>query len=212
MDPNVVAAIIGGASGLGGAIIGGVIAARATNKSTNQANAYALQMQQAAQNATVRGVLLGIRAEITTLWDIYTAEFGAVFEQLNDGEAFLYHYPLYQNYFSVYESNAPLFGQILDDELRKSIVTTYLKGRGLIDSHLYNNQLIEKYNALQRLRDDTGSARYTALIDAELAGLNQYGTFMKQSYFEMKALVSDLTERIDAHVRLMEGTSNRLLT
>lgn len=107
MDPNVVAAIIGGASGLGGAIIGGVIAARATNRSTKQANAHALQMHQAAQNAMVRGVLLGIRAEITTLWEIYTTEFGSVFEQLNDGDAFFYHYPLHQNYFSVYESNAP---------------------------------------------------------------------------------------------------------
>lgn len=211
MDPNVVAAIIGGASGFGGAIIGGFIAARATNKSTKQANAHALQMQYAAQRATVQGVLLGLRAEIVTLWEIYTAEFGSVLEQLNDGEAFLYHYPLHQNYFSVYESNAPLFGQIPDDAVRKAIVTTYLKGRGLIDSHLYNNHLIEKYGALQQLRDDTVSARYNAQIDAALANLNEYGTFIKQSYFEMKALVSDLTEKIDAHIGLMEGTSNRIL-
>lgn len=74
MDPNVVAAIIGGLSGLGGAIIGGIIVARATNRATKQANTHALQMHQAAQNATVRGVLLGIRAEITTLGEIYTAE------------------------------------------------------------------------------------------------------------------------------------------
>ena len=211
MDPNIVAAIIGGASGLGGAIVGGVIAARATNKSTREANAHALQMQQASQSATVRGVLLGLRAEISTLWNIYVAEFGPVLEQLPDGEAFWYHYPLHQNYFSVYESNAPLFGQIPEDDIRTAIVTTYLKGRGLIDSHLYNNHLLEKHGDLQRIRDETGSARYNGQIDASLANLNEYGTSIKQSYFEMKDLVADLTKQIDACVRLMEGQSNKLL-
>jgi len=211
MDPNILAAIIGGASGVVGGVVGGVIAARATQKSTREANAHALQMQHAAQSATVRGVLLGIRAEIVTLWDIYAAEFGVVLEELSDGEAFWYHYPLHQNYFSVYESNAPLLGQIPDDSIRNAIVTTYLKGRGLIDSHLYNNQLLEKHGALQRVRDETGSAKYAEQIDASLANLNEYGTFIKQSYFEMKVLVSDLTERIDAGVRLMEGQTNKLL-
>ncbi len=46
MDPNVLVAIIGGATGFGGAIIGDFIAARATNKSTKQANTHAQQMQQ----------------------------------------------------------------------------------------------------------------------------------------------------------------------
>jgi hypothetical protein len=212
MDPNVVAAIIGGTSGLGGAIIGGLIAARATNKATKEANTHALRMQQTAQNAIVRGVLMGIRAEITTLWRIYTSQFGTIFEQLNDGEALFYHYPLHQNYFSVYESNAPVFGQIPDDDVRKAIVTTYLRAHGVIDSHHCNNQMIEKYGALQRLRDETKSSRYNGQIDAELASLKEYGRFMKQNYFEMKALVRDLTQKIDAHLQLTEGASSRLLT
>lgn len=75
MDPNVLAAIIGAVSGLGGAIIGGFIAARATNKSTRQANEHNLKLQEINQRATLNGVLLGIRAEIETLWEIYSAEF-----------------------------------------------------------------------------------------------------------------------------------------
>jgi hypothetical protein len=160
--------------------------------------------------ATVHGVLLGIRAEIVTLWEIYSGEFGSILEELKDGEAFLYHYPLHQNYFSVYESNAPFFGQIPDDQLRKAIVTTYLKGRGLIDSHLYNNQLIEKYGELQRLREETGSARYNLQIDAALENLNGYAKFLKDSYFEMRTLVAGLTQRIDDHVRLTESAPDNV--
>jgi hypothetical protein len=205
MDPNIFAAIIGGVSGLGGAIIGGVIAARATNRATKQANDHALLLQQTAQTAIVHGVLLGIRAEIVTLWEIYSSEFGKILEELGDGQAFVYHYPLYQNYFTVYESNAPLFGQIPDDQLRKAIVTTYLKARGLIDAHLYNNHLIEKCNELQRVRDETGSARYNGQIDAALANLSGYANSLKEAYFEMKTLVGDLTRQIDDCVRLNEG-------
>jgi hypothetical protein len=210
MDPNILAAIIGGVSGLGGAIIGGVIAARATNQATKQANDHALRLQQAAQTAIVRGVLLGIRAEIVTLWEIYTVEFGNILEELGDNEAFLYHYPLYQNYFTVYESNAPYFGQIPDDQLRKAIVTTYLKGRAIIDSHLYNNHLIEKYNELQRVREETGSARYNGQIDAALADLNGYSNSLKETYFEMKTLVGDLTRRIDDYVRINKGAPSSI--
>jgi hypothetical protein len=210
MDPNILAAIIGGVSGLGGAIVGGVIAARATNRATKQANDHALRLQQTAQTAIVHGVLLGIRAEIVTLWEIYTAEFGNILEELGDNEAFLYHYPLYQNYFTVYESNAPYFGQIPDDQLRKAIVTTYLKGRAIIDSHLYNNHLIEKYNELQRVREETGSARYNGQIDAALADLSGYSNSLKETYFEMKTLVGDLTRRIDDYVRLNEGAPSSI--
>src|SRR5256885_15888904 len=108
MDPNVLSAV----SGLGGALIGGGLAAWATIKATKRANEHSLRLQQQAQETTIQGVLLGLRAEITTLWEIYSKEFGPVLEELKAGEEFSYIYPLYQNYFTVYESNASLFGQI----------------------------------------------------------------------------------------------------
>src|SRR5712692_3255191 len=134
MNPTLLAAIIGGGTALVAAIIGGMITARATTKATQRANEHTLRLEQQKHDDAVRGVLLGLRAEISTLWDIYSTEFGAVIEQLPEGEEFSYIYPLYQNYFTVYESNAHLFGHIPDDNLRQAIVATYLKARGLIDT------------------------------------------------------------------------------
>lgn len=200
MDPNVLSAVVGGVAGLGGAMIGGGLAAWATIKATKRANEHSLRLQIQAQEAAIQGVLLGLRAEISTLWETYSKEFGPIIEELQEGEEFDYIYPLFQHYFSVYESNASLFGQIPDDRLRKAIVTTYLKGRGLIDTHLYNNQLIERHRTLRRLRDETGNANLDPQINAALENLKGYSKSVRDNYFEMRALVTDLTNQIDNHV------------
>jgi hypothetical protein len=207
MDPNLIAALIGAASGLLGAIIGGVIAARATSIATRKANEHSLSLQESNQKAAIHGVLLGLRAEIETLWEIYSAEFGSALEELKEGEPFLYHYPLHQNYFTVYESNAALFGQIPDDKLRKTIITTYLRGRGLIDSHLYNNHLIEGHLRLQRLREETNNPVFDIQINVAMEELKAYARFLKEIYGELKPLVTDLTRQIDHTITLTGGTS-----
>lgn len=166
-----------------------------------------MRLQEASQKATIYGVPLGICAEIETLWEIYSAEFGKALEELKDNEAFFYHYPLHQNYFTVYESNAALFGQIPDDRLRKAIVTTHLRGRGLIDSHLYNDQLIESRLRLHRLREETGNPMFDIQMNAAMEELKADGKFLKENYLGMKALVNNLIGQIDDNVALIEGTS-----
>lgn len=104
MNPNIIAALIGGGTGLVGAIVGGIITARATSKATKRANDLALRLKQQEHDTVVRGVLLGLHAEISTLWRIYSNEFGEVIEELKEDEEFTHVYPLYQNYFTVYES------------------------------------------------------------------------------------------------------------
>lgn len=200
MNPNIVAALIGGGTGLVGAIVGGIITARATAKATKRANDLALRLKQQEHDTVVRGVLLGLHAEISTLWGIYSNEFGAVIEELKEGKEFTHIYPLYQNYFAVYESNASLFGQIPDDNLRKAIVTTYLRARGLIDTHLYINQLIEQQVTLRRLRDETGNINIDQQITTTSEDLRHHSKLVKANYFEMKTRVADLTEQIDRYL------------
>jgi hypothetical protein len=91
------------------------------------------------KNMTPSFSALGLRAEISTSWDFYVKQFGAIIEELPNGGPFDYMYGLYQSYFTVYESNASLLGQIPDDNLRQAIVATYAVARRLIDTHLLNN-------------------------------------------------------------------------
>jgi hypothetical protein len=60
-------------------------------------------------------------------------------------------YKLRQQYFNFYDSNAQYLGHVKDHELRTSIVRTYTLAKGLIDSHLINNDLLQQYNAISAL-------------------------------------------------------------
>lgn len=200
MNPNLLIAIISGGSALAGAIVGGLIAARATRKATEHANEHSLRLEQQRQEAVIQGVVLGIRAEISTSWDSYLKQFGAIIAELPDGEAFDYIYGLYQSYFTVYEANASLLGQIPDDNLRQSIVTTYAKARFLVDTHLHNNELVRRRDALEVLRDQTGNANLDAQISAASASLRANAKAVKDNYVEMKRLAPDLIGRIDEFV------------
>ena len=200
MNSNLLTAIISGGSALIGAIIGGLIAARATRQATVHATEHSLRLEQQKQNAVIEGVVLGLRAEISTSWDFYLNQFGDSVEALRDGEAFDRIYGLYQSYFTVYESNASLLGQIPDDTLRQAIVATYGKARALIDTHLHNNELIRRRDTLEALRDQTGNANLDAQIDAASVNLRSNGKAVKENYLEMKRRVPDLTARIDKFV------------
>ena len=80
------------------------------------------------------GILQAIHDEIETLWDNYMDGIGHHTEALADGQPLNIYYPVTQEYFTVYNTNAFFIGRIRDHDLRKLIVSTYSKARGLIDS------------------------------------------------------------------------------
>jgi hypothetical protein len=200
MNSNVVIAIITGGSALVGAVIGGLITAQATKRATAHANEHALRLERQKYDAFIYGVVLGFRAEISTSWDFYVKQFGAIIEELPGGEPFDYIYGLYLSYFTVYESNASLLGQIPDDNLRQAIVTTYAVARPLFDTHLLNNELIRRRDSLQAIRDETGSRNLDAQINAASTSFKGKVAAVKENYLEMKRLVPDLLKRIDKFV------------
>ncbi len=55
------------------------------------------------------------------------------------------YYPLTQDYFTVYQSNAHLIGEIQNEDLRGLIILTYSAAKGVVDSYRYNNHIVEKH-------------------------------------------------------------------
>jgi hypothetical protein len=117
------------------ALIGGVIVAVATLLATRQGFGYNRKMEKESRLVIIRGVLLAIRTELVVLWTIYREEIG---DDLDKSWNII---P--EKYFIVYESNCHLIGQIDDDGLRASIITSYLAARSLLNAHIHNNALIE---------------------------------------------------------------------
>lgn len=92
------------------------------------------------------GLLQGIHDEIETLWESYSTSIGAHTEALPDNSPMLMFWPITQDYFTIYNTNAFFIGKIKDHDLRKQIVATYAKARGLIDSFRMNNELCRSGN------------------------------------------------------------------
>ena len=180
LDSNVANTIITALASLVSALIGGVIAALATRKATERALKYSLTMEQANRYAVLRGVLLGIRTELELLLEIYRGEMESEIESLKAGQGVRVTLPIYQNVFTVYESNCSLIGQLEEDELRKSIIRTYLLAKSVVNAHTYNNKLIEEYEA--RVREGTSKLAK----DNAFRQIQDYGTQVKSAYEEAK--------------------------
>lgn len=80
-----------------------------------------LERQDAAlkEKEQIFGVLQGIHDEIETLWDSYLSTVGSHVESLREGNALMLYWPVTQDYFTIYNSNASLIGKISDHDLRK---------------------------------------------------------------------------------------------
>lgn len=128
--------IISVATNFAAALIGALIGAWATRSATIRAARLALEnervLQNSAQRTILRGALLGIRTEVEAIWTRYEAEVGRRVASLPDGEPLLVVYKVRQEYFTVYESNCALIGQIPHDPLREAIIGVYVQAKSLL--------------------------------------------------------------------------------
>jgi hypothetical protein len=164
---------------------------------------YGFELQQRELNRKLKGVLLGLKAEIKILFQVYNEEFGKAIENLNENEPFPHYYPITQhNQFVLYDGNSAYLGLIPDDDLRILIIKTYIKGRTIIETHLYNNQLLDKTDEARKLPPaDSDGMR---LLNIANQNLKEYGINIKNNYNEMKELFSSVMKRLDEQVKQLD--------
>jgi hypothetical protein len=149
LKPEVANTIITAVASLGSALVGGLIAAAATWKANNRALSHSLALQGETRRQTLRGVLLGIRDELEVVLEIYRSEMEPEMSNLKSGDGIWTTLPIYEKYFTVYESNCAFLGQIPDDELRKAIIRAYMTTKSLVNAHKLNNQMIANHKQLE---------------------------------------------------------------
>ena len=149
LKPEVANTIIVAVASLLSALLGGLIAARATKKATERALRESLVVQSDNRRQRLRGVILGIQAELEVIWETYRIEMEPDISNLKEGEGIWTTLPMYEEYFTVYESNCELIGQIPDDELRKAIIRAYMMAKSLVNAHKLNNQLIARHTEFE---------------------------------------------------------------
>lgn len=115
-----------------GAIIGGYIGARATSKAIDQSFRNDLKKREMERLENLRGLYNAIKSELEALWSRYSEGAGKEIESLVQDQPLLVYYPLTQDYFTVYQSNAHLIGEIDNEDLRALIILAYTAAKGVV--------------------------------------------------------------------------------
>ena len=166
-----------------GALVGGIFTLRATDKAIREERAKEIRREE----KEVQNMLDAIGVEIGTLWTFHMNRIGAIVENLPADGALEFYYPLTQDYFTVYNTNAAKIGQVKDAVLREAIVVCYNKCKKIVDGFKYNNELYVDY------RNTAVQAAVTsmpeALVRAKRQALVDYGQMAKADHMECKGYV-----------------------
>lgn len=178
---SVLGALIGGSLALAGAYLSHWLEVKRQN-------------QKEAEHLI--GLLQGFHDEVETIWESYHGSAGAQIEALPEGHPFLMYWPITQDYFTIYNTNAFFIGRIKDHDLRKAIIATYTKARGLIDSFRMNNDIVQKYEYAHLLFQETKNPVHQSNVNNYLQSLSRYAANLKRLHGELKVLSSDLLRRL----------------
>lgn len=148
--------------------------------------------QKEKDREIIQGVLQAIHDEMESLWDAYMDGAGHQLEALPDGQPLNMYWPITQEYFTVYNMNALFIGRIPDPDLRKLIVSSYSKARGLIDSYRLNNDLVQKHEHAYWVWQETKNEVHKATAAARYTAMVQYAAKLKKGHAEIKKQVQDL--------------------
>lgn len=210
MDNNT-AVLLAAAIGVIGSIIGGAIGGWFSLRSTDKAHRQQRERESDSRKAIVYGFLQAVHDEVETLWETYSASAGNQVEALGENLPLSISYPVTHDYFTVYNSNAFLLGQISDADLRKMIVVTYTKAKGLIDSYRMNNQLLQQYEYWHYLHQETQHAIHLGNAQAHWATLTKYANAMKRQHQEVKVNVTALLRTL-RKVGVLSNNSNTAIS
>ncbi|MBV8938610.1 MAG: hypothetical protein JO089_02060 [Alphaproteobacteria bacterium] len=179
--------LFGFASGLIGAAVGGVF----TLYAARQSIVASVVREQKQDEKEMQNMLEAMGVEMSTLWDFHMMRVGERVEQLRDGEALEFYYPLTQDYFTIYDTNASKIGLVKDPALRKAIVVCYNKCKKVVDGFKYNNELYRDYAQAASVPVDLPQQR--KLVEAKRGMLSEYAKIIRSDHFELKAYVEELT-------------------
>ena len=179
-------------SGLIGAVIGGILTGVFSIIAVNRTEKHNRDSQAEADSKILKGLLQALHDELESIFERYQETMGAHIESLPEEQPLLMYYPVMNDFFTVYNANAFLIGRIEDNDLRKSLVRTYVLAKGLVDSYRMNNELLSKFEHWDALFAETNNPVHQQHAQAQCDALVTYGTQLKKGHADVKKCVQDL--------------------
>lgn len=146
--------------GISAALVGAAIAGYFSLKAIDHSFEKQRELDGRDKEEKLKSLLTALDSELRTVWDLYMQRGGRILEELPPGQPLLIFYPIEQEYFVVYNSNASTIGSISDNKLRTRLIMTYTKAKGLIDSFKFNNSLLREYQDLLWTVDNPAYPRH----------------------------------------------------
>jgi hypothetical protein len=180
---------------LGGAVIAANAAYRNVNKSRFEQAEAERQRNRTSDRDRVLGTLHALREEILQLWMIVAEDLGGPIENLDLKRKPLPYWSYNQSYFSVFDRNAGTIGLIENDQLRSSLVRTYMFAKRLVDQY-------QGYNRMD-VRASTNSAQPSTGASADTTyALHAGALTLIESYNALKNNIDQLRNLLDAELGL----------
>ncbi|CBA28294.1 hypothetical protein ACMSX5_001675 [Cronobacter turicensis] len=182
-------------SGLVGAVIGGLFTLWGTMIEGRR------QQRESDEQAKLSklNVLIGIKAEITSLNDVYSKRMVKTIESYDCTVPFDHLFPITQNNFSFYESNATELASV-DEKTLKAVVGFYASARSLVDSYQMNNVLIVELKRQQTVYLETQSDVHKASFHNSWATCVGYGKGLKEIHNEVMNKITDCLGILDSNI------------
>lgn len=194
-------------SGLIGAVIGGILTGVFSILAVNKTEKHHRDARTENDAKVLKGLLQALHDEIDSIYERYQENMGARIEALQEGTPLLIYYPIINDFFTVYNANAFLIGRIENNDLRKSLVRTYVLAKGLVDSFRMNNELVSKFEHWHTLAEETKSQLHQKNAQAQYNVLAEYAKQIKKSHVEVKKSVSELMRMLHKQGVLYEANN-----
>jgi heme exporter protein D len=181
------------------AVAGAVLAANAAYRNVNKSRFAEAEAERrrtrTSERDRVLGTLHALREEILQLWMIIAEDLGGPIENLDLKRKPLPYWSYNQSYFSVFDRNAGTIGLIENDQLRSSLVRTYMFAKRLVDQY-------QGYNRMD-VRASVNSVQPASGASADTTyALHAGALTLIESYNALKTNVDQVRNLLDAELGL----------
>lgn len=92
-----------------------------------------------------KSIIKSLESEMKTLYEIYGKKFVDTLELLPENQCFTWIYTARYDYFSVYNANSLFIGRIKNEELRGSIIETYVQSKSFLENLIIYGEKFKEF-------------------------------------------------------------------
>jgi hypothetical protein len=159
-------------------------------------NALDVRKRKRAHQKLIHALLQGLRDEIACFLEGASRTPVCPIEAAPEGKPYEGLFTASQDYFTVYHRNADLVMQIDDADLRRHIILTYNRAKGLLDTVTMNRLYLERYHYLQSTFLKTKDSSVQAESEDYRHALIEIATQLKKADADFKIAARNALETL----------------